>query len=102
VKFLCLLMLAAGCSREPAPVAAPTLTLGDYSTYVQLKMTAYTNRIAKGKVPMNRQTQVQSAKARFDIAYRLALEANMGDARFPARGDVVKLAEEIGYLTHQP
>jgi len=48
---------------------------------------------------MNRQTQVQAAKARFDLAYRLALEANMGDARFPAHGDVVKAAEEIEALT---
>ena len=92
-------MLAAGCSREPAP--APPLTLGDVSAYVRSKMTAYTNRIADGKVPMNRQTQVQAAKARFDLAYRLALEANMGVTQFPARGDVVKAAEEIGYLTQQ-
>lgn len=49
---------------------------------------------------MNRQTQVQAARARFDLAYRLALEANMGSDQFPARGDVVRAAEEIGYLTH--
>ena len=95
-----LLLLLAGCSREPA--AAPTLTLGDVSASVRSNMTLYTNRIAIGKVPMNKQTHVQAAKARFDLAYRLALEANMGDTRFPARGDVVKAAEEIGYLTHQP
>jgi len=98
VRIALLLLVLAGCSREPA--AAPTLTLGDYSAYVQSKMTAYTNRIARGKVPMNRQTQVQAAKARFDLAYRLALEANMGSDQFPAHGDVVKAAEEIGYLTH--
>jgi hypothetical protein len=90
----------AGCSREPA--AAPTLTLSDVSASVRLNMTAYTNRIARGKVPMNKQAQLQAAKARFDIAYRLALEASMGDTRFPAQGDVVKIAEEIGYLTQQP
>jgi len=86
-----MLLVLAGCSREPA--TAPTLTLGDVSASVR-------SNLARAKIPTN--GQVQAAKARFDIAYRLALEASMGDARFPARGDVVKAAEEIGYLTHQP
>lgn len=86
-------MLAAGCSREPA--RAPTLTLGDVSASVRSNLAAYTNGTLRGYA------QVQAAKARFDIAYQLALEANMGDARFPAHGDVVKAAEEIGYLTHE-
>ena len=90
-------MLAAGCSREPA--VAPTLTLADVSASVRSNLMLYTNRTARGKVPMNRQTQLQAAKARFDLAYRLAIEANMGDARFPARGDAVKAAEEIEALT---
>ena len=93
-----LLLVLAGCSREPA--VSPTLTLADVSASVRSNLTAYTNRIARGKVPMNRQTQVQAARARFDLAYRLALEANMGSDQFPARGDVVRAAEEIGYLTH--
>jgi len=86
-----LLLVLAGCSKEPA--VAPTLTLADVSASVR-------SNLARAKVPTN--SQGQAAKARFDIAYRLALEANMGDARFPARGDVVKAAEEIGYLTRQP
>jgi len=89
-----LLLILAGCSKEPA--VAPTLTLGDVSASVRSNLAAYTNGTLRGHA------QVQAAKARFDIAYRLALEANMGDARFPARGDVVKAAEEIGYLTRQP
>ena len=82
-----LLLILAGCSREPA--TAPTLTLGQVSASVRSNI---------AKATMN--SQIQAAKTRFDLAYRLALEANMGDARFPARGDVLKAAEEIEYLTH--
>jgi len=95
VRFLCLLILAAGCSRQPAP--ATTLTLGQVSASVRSNLAAYLAAPANGT--LRGHAQVQAAKARFDIAYRLALEASMGDARFPAHGDVLKAAQEIEALT---
>jgi len=86
-------MLAAGCSREPAPSPATTLTLGDVSASVRSNLAHYTNGA------LREHARLQAAKARFDLAYRLALEANLGDTRFPARGDVVKAAQEIEALT---
>jgi hypothetical protein len=97
VDLAILLIFLASCSHEPAPAVTPTL--GALAQSVRSNMMLYTNRTARGKVPMNKQTQVQAAKARFDLAYRLALEANMGSDQFPAHGDVLKAAQEIEALT---
>jgi len=90
-----MLALLAGCTVKPA---AKSPTLGDVSQSVRSNLTAYTNLVSRGKIGVNAQVRMQAAKARFEIAYRLALEANIGDTRFPAHGDVVKTANELKRL----
>ncbi len=90
------LIVETGCVTPPKTVAFQSLSA--VNNTVNSALQAYSDLLVKGKVDQATQVKVFGAKLKYQLAFKLALEAASGNGDFPAQGDVVTLANELGDL----
>ncbi len=86
-------LVETGCTTSQKAVAYKTLNVTALTVDAALK--AYADALVKEKVDQATQIKVYYAKARYEMAFKLAIEAARGDVTKLTPDDVQRIADEL-------